>query len=103
MEEFEANLRPYKLALVEAFGLMPEQTSENISATPHAVTFQCVGVVPGVAAGPLSRAWMSGISGSDVTTVEVRAKDWTHEQREAVEAYMEQFPSPGEFLGMVGR
>lgn len=93
MEQLEERLRPYKLAIIESFGLDPDKTSSSISAGRDSVTFKCVGVVPGVANGPLRRAIMSGTSDEpNVTTVEMEALHWTSEQRQAVEAYLKQFP-----------
>lgn len=86
IEQLEANLRPFKIALVEAFGLDPEKTWGAMSITSTTATFHVIDVQPALhptatVRGDREDAW-----------VEFPAELWTDEQRQAVDAYIAQFP-----------
>lgn len=89
MEQLEAQLRPYKLALIEAFGLDPDKTSGNVSADQDSVTFR-VDII-GTDLPP--NALATGDT-DRVSAVEFLSIHWTEAQRKAVFDYLGQFPSP---------
>lgn len=96
IEQLEAELRPYKLALIEAFGLDPEQTASNISAQPDSITFKVAGPLGNPSEGPFAEAELRYEDGSFISA-EFPAHRWTPEQQRAVDAYLGQFPSAGDF------
>jgi hypothetical protein len=92
IEQLEAKLWPYKMALIEAFGLDPEKTSTEISANTDGVTFR------GFYAGTdiPDKALITGDSEA-IHTVEFLSLHWTEPQRKAVSNYIRQFPTLGDF------
>lgn len=93
IEDFEARLQPYKLALLEAFDLDPGKTSSNVSANAEVVTFKCIGLTSEELAD-MTRAdvwWDINVPGLNEVTFPARG--WNDEQRQAVESYRGQFPS----------
>ena len=93
IEQFEDHLKPFKLALVEAFGLDPDKVLREVSVSPDSVTFRIFGthVIGDLPIG----AKLSGIldgEGPHPTTVECSAELWSEGQRRAAEEYMAQFP-----------
>lgn len=89
INQLESKLRPYKLALVEAFGLDPDTTSSSMSVGPQSITFECLGPIRNVDARLLA-----GARQPVPDIVEVSASEWTEAQRKAVFDYLGQFPSP---------
>ena len=100
MEQLEAQLRPYKLALVEAFGLDPATTSSQISAREEAVTFQVLASDQAdfdtLRKGALALAELRFEQGEPVAAT-FRATSWDREQHRAVQAYIDQFPTAADF------
>lgn len=96
MNQFEEQLRPFKLALIEAFGLDPEKTGSNISAGSHEVTFRVIASSSeereALRKGPLAAASLQYEAG-EFPSAKFPADVWTKEQAQAVEAYLDQFPS----------
>lgn len=96
MNKFEEQLRPFKLALIEAFGLAPEKTGSNISAGPDAVTFRVIASSSqeweALRKGPLAAASPQYEAGQ-FPSAKFHASSWTKEQAQAVELYLAQFPS----------
>jgi len=96
MNQFEDRLRPFKLALIEAFGLTPEQTGTQISADKGSVTFRIVvkddAERKALREGPLAPANLRYESG-EFPSATFPAPYRTPEQSQAVTAYLEQFPS----------
>lgn len=90
IEGFEAQLRPFKLALLEAFGLDPGKTSSNVSVDSESASFKVIGAGYGDFQNAIVRH--DGLTES-VPTVIFEAQFWTEAQRQAVEAYRGQFPS----------
>lgn len=98
MNQFEEQLRPFKLALIEAFGLDPGKTSSSVSVGSDSVTFKCVGMTAEEIAGLDRRVtvyWDVTVPG--LNKVEFPAGGWNEEQRQAAEAYRGQFPSFEDF------
>jgi hypothetical protein len=96
--QIEEQLRSFKVALSQAFGLRADQTTTQVSAGPDAVTFR---VVPSsneewkaLQDGPLAAELLQYESGQFVSAT-FREPSWTREQAQAVEEYLDQFPSFG--------
>lgn len=78
MEQLEAQLRPFKLAVIEAFGLSPEIVPiDGISIDPGQITIT------------------EYRAGKSLIEHEFAGADVTDAQREAVNAYLQQFPRGG--------
>lgn len=95
VEQLEAKLWPYKMALMEVFGLDPEQTSTQISVGRESVTFTSFAPVQEITARLLAdEVKLSGELSSDDshTTVEIMNAGWNEAQIRAVRDYLEQFP-----------
>lgn len=95
MNQFEEQLRPFKLALIEAFGLDPDTTSSSLSVGRESVTFTSFAPVQDITARLLAdEAKLSGDLSSDDshTTVEIMNAEWSEAQLQAVRDYLEQFP-----------
>lgn len=95
MEQLEAKLRPYKLALIEAFGLDPDTTSSSLSVGRESVTFTSLAPVQDITARLLAdEVKLSGELSSEHshTTVEIMNAGWNEAQLQAVRNYLEQFP-----------
>lgn len=93
--QFEARLRPYKMALVEAFGLDPDTTSSSLSVGHDSVTFTSLAPVQDITARLLAdEVKLSGELSSDhsYTTVEILNAGWNEAQLQAVRDYLAQFP-----------
>lgn len=98
INQFEAALRPFNLALREAFGLDPDKTASSISADPDSVEFKVVGPLGNINDGPFAEADLRHEGGSFISA-KFPAYRWTPEQRRAVEAYIGQFPRLKFLLG----
>jgi hypothetical protein len=86
----EAKLRPYKLALVEAFGLDEDRTARDMSVTRSEVTFKVIGA--GLATIQNATVRHDGLADS-ASTVTFEAKSWNESQQKAVSDYIVQFPA----------
>lgn len=100
MKQFEEQLRPFKLALIEAFELDLEKTGSNISAGSHEVTFRVIASSSeereALRKGPLAAASLHYEAG-EFPSATFDASSWTKGQAQAVEAYLAQFPSFEDF------
>lgn len=91
IEDFEARLRPFKLALSEAFGLDPDKTSSNVSVDRESAMFRVV-VHDAAELEDFTNASFLFEAGQHVGVV-FPAVVWTPEQRQAAEGYLGQFLS----------
>lgn len=96
MEQLEAQLRPYKLALIEAFGLEEDETARDMSITHTESTFKVIGADPGRFDNATVRH--DGLAES-IPTVTFDARFWSDAQRKAVSDFIGQFPSAADFPG----
>lgn len=95
IEGFEAQIRPFKLALLEAFGLDPGKTSSNVSVDRESAMFRVV-VHDQSELETFTNASFLFEAGQHVGVV-FPAVAWTPEQRQAAENYIGQFASFGDF------
>lgn len=89
IEQFEAALWPYKLALIEAFELDKGKTSANMSITKDEATFKVIGL--GLGAIENATVRHDGLTES-ASEVSFDAQGWNESQRKAVADYLGQFP-----------
>lgn len=86
--QLEAALRPYKIALIKAFGLDPDHTSSNLALDHDNVTFLLLHGHPDLPPHGLVR----GASSDGLMMVDFDSRHWTAAQRRAVTDYIGQFP-----------
>lgn len=87
IEQLEAELQPYKLALIAAFGLDPDRTPNQLSIGIDRATFYQLHGSP----QPPAPAEVRSDGSGEAFIVEYHAEHWTPEQRQAVDDYLDRF------------